>query len=294
LYDQVQALRKDRRPEGVHFLWNWDISRHIDNRKHTVRGLYPYSTIVDPSGVMARMGVPVAFGEGAINFIDGDVVNCLSDEDIARLLSKPVLLDMYAAIRLCERGFGNDIGLQNPSRLEVACYECFDVNGFDGNCHGQYVAAYGRNVHDEHNRPTLFDPLEGAFAASHFIGLDKQPFAPAVYLYENSKGARVCTFASTIVPDRNWLYKCRAGQVRSIIKWLMNGEDTWTVEGGLNVMPIVLEGEYDTVVALLNPSLDDAEQVVLDTSGNLYEAFSGEKLTDGAVPAMSIVYLNVK
>ena len=259
-----------------------------------MRGLYPHSTIADPSGLMARMGVPVAFGEGAINFIDGDVVNCLSDEDITRLLSKPVLLDMYAAIRLCERGFGNDIGLRNPRRLDVACYECFDVKGFDGSCHGQYVAAYGRNVHDEHNMPTLFDPLEGAFAASHFIGLDKKPFAPAVYLYENSKGARVCTFASNIVPDRNWLYKCRAGQVRSIVKWLMKGKSTWTVEGGLNVMPIVLEGEKDTIVALLNPSLDDAKQVVLDASGSFCDALTGDAVESISVPAMSIVYLKVQ
>lgn len=294
LYDQVQALRKDRCPKGVHFLWDWGISRRIDNRTHTVRGLYPHSTIADPSGVMARMGVPVAYGEGATNFIDGDVVNCLSDEDITRLLSKPVLLDMYAAIKLCERGFGDAIGLRNPRRLDIACYECFDVDGFDGGCHGQYVAAYGRNVHDEHNRPALFDPLEGAFAASHFIGLDKQPFAPAVYLFENSKGARVCTFASTIVPDRNWLYKCRAGQVRSIVKWLMKDGETWTVEGGLNVMPIVLAGETDTVVALLNPSLDDANQVALDASGSISNALTGEKVETIFVPAMSLVYLKVE
>ncbi len=294
LYDQVQELRKGREPQGVHFLWDWGISRKIENRTGNVRGLYPYSTIADPSGVMARMGVPVAFGEGEINFIDGDVVNCLTDEDLSRLLAKPALLDMYAAIALCQRGFGEKIGLQNPCRLDRACYECFDVDGFDGGYSGQYVAAYGRNVHDERNQPALFDALEGAFAASHFIGCDKKPFAPAVYLYENSHGARICTFASAIVPDRNWLYKCRAGQVRAIIKWLMKGQETWTVEGGLNVMPIVLKGEKDTVAALLNPSLDDAKQISLDASGCVCDALTGEKVASINVPAMSITYLKIK
>ena len=293
LYDQVQALRKGRQPKGVHFLWDWAISRNIENRTGSVQGLYPHSTIADPSGVMARMGVPVAFGEGDINFVDGDVVNCLTDEDIRRLLSKPLMLDMFAAIQLCERGFGSEIGLENPRRLDVACYECFDVDGFDGGCRGQYVAAYGRNVHDERNQPVLFDAAEGALAASHFIGCDKAPFAPAVYLYENSCGARVCTFASAIVPDRNWLYKCRAGQVRAIVKWLMKGEETWTVEGGLNVMPIVLEGKEDTVVALLNPSLDDAHNVHLDTNGSVTSALTGENAGQIDVPAMSIAYLKV-
>ncbi len=294
LYDQVKELRKGRHAKGVHFLWDWNISRRIENRTQTVRGLYPHSTIADPSSVMARMGVPVAFGEGEINFIDGDVVNCLTDEDLSRLLSKPLLLDMYAAIQLCERGFGEEIGLQNPRRLDQACYECFDVDGFDGGYSGQYVAAYGRNVHDERNQPTLFEAMEGAFAASHFIGCDKKPFAPAVYLYENSKGARVCTFASAIVPDRNWLYKCRAGQVRAIVKWLMKGEETWTAEGGLNILPIVLEGKEDTVVALLNPSLDDAKQITLDVSGRISDALTDEAIESISVPAMSLVYLKIR
>lgn len=294
LYDNVQELRKSRTPKGVHFLWNWEISRHIENRTGTVKGLYPHSTIADPSNVMARMGVPVAFGEGDINFVDGDVVNCLTDDDIARLLSKPLLLDMYAAIKLCERGFGAKIGLNNPRRLNQACYERFDVDGFDGECSGQYVAAYGRNVHDERNQPVLFDAAEGTMAVSHLIGCDKQTIAPAVYLYENSHGARVCTFASAILPNRNWLYKCRAGQIRAIIKWLMKGQETWTVEGGLNVMPIVLQGRGDTVVALLNPSLDNAEKIRLDASGSVSNALNGEPLPQIDVPAMSIVYLKFK
>lgn len=294
LYDQVQTLRKNRQPQGVHFLWNWAISRQIENRTGSVQGLYPHSTIADPSGVMVRMGVPVAFGEGDINFVDGDVVNCLTDEDITRLLSKPLMLDMFAAIKLCERGFGREIGLENPRRLDVACYECFDVAGFDGGCPGQYVAAYGRNVHDERNQPVLFDAAEHAFAASHFIGCDKVPFAPAVYLYENNRGARVCTFASAIVPDRNWLYKCRAGQVRAIVKWLMKGKETWTVEGGLNVMPVVLAGGEDTVVALLNPSLDDAHNVHLDARGSVTSALNGENAEQIDIPAMSITYLKIK
>lgn len=294
LYDQVQALRQGRTPQGVHFLWSWDISRRIDNRTGTVRGLYPHSTIADPAAVIARMGVPVAFGEGDINFIDGDVVNCLTDEDIQRLLHKPLMLDMYAAIALCTRGFGAQIGLHNPRRLNQACYECFDVPGFDGGCPGQYVAAFGRNVGDERNMPVLFAPCEGALAASHFIDCAKKPFAPAVWLYENEFGARICTFASAIVPDRNWLYKCRAGQVRAIVQWLMRKKPTWAVSGGLNVMPIVLKGDTDTLVALLNPSLDDAKNIHLDAPGNVYDAFNGEPLDGISIPAMSLRYVKVQ
>ena len=294
LYDQVQAFRQGRTPQGVHFLWSWDISRRIDNRTGAVRGLYPHSTIADPAAVMARMGVPVAFGEGDINFIDGDVVNCLTDEDIRRLLHKPLMLDMYAAIALCTRGFGAQIGLHNPRRLNQACYECFDVPGFDGGCPGQYVAAFGRNVGDERNMPVLFDPCEDALAASHFIDCAKKPFATAVWLYENEFGARICTFASAIVPDRNWLYKCRAGQVRAIVQWLLCERPTWAVSGGLNVMPIVLRGATDTLVALFNPSLDDAEDVQLDAPGSVYDAFNGEPLAELSVPAMSLRYVKVQ
>ena len=243
---------------------------------------------------MARMGVPVAFGEGDLNFLDGDMVNALDDEEIARLLTKPLMLDMFAAIALCRRGFGRDIGLANPRRVDQACYECFDVEAFAGGYPGQYVASYGRNVEDERNQPTVFDACEGALAASHLIDCAKKPFAPAAYLSENRFGARVCTFASAIVPDRNWLYKCRAGQVRAIIKWLVRGGQTFTVSGGLNVMPIVLKGAEDTVVALLNPSLDDAAQVHIDACGGMRDAFSGEAITSLSVPAMSLRYVKIQ
>ena len=293
-YDQVSQLRKARVTQGMHFLWRWDVSRHIDNRNGSVRALYPYSTIADPARVMARMGVPVAFGEGDLNFLDGDMVNALDDEESARLLTKPLMLDMFAAIALCRRGFGRDIGLANPRRVDQACYECFDVEAFAGGYPGQYVASYGRNVEDERNQPTVFDACEGALAASHLIDCAKKPFAPAAYLYEHRCGARVCTFASAIVPDRNWLYKCRAGQVRAIIKWLVRGGQTFTVSGGLNVMPIVLKGAEDTVVALLNPSLDDAAQVHIDACGGMRDAFSGEAITSLSVPAMSLRYVKIQ
>lgn len=289
LYDQVQALKQGREPVGVHFLWKWEMSRNMENRLPTLRGLYPHSSIADPARVMARMGVPIAFGEGDINFVDGDVVHSLTDEEIARLVRKPLMLDMFAAIALCERGFGADIGLSYPQRLDVACYERFDVEGFDGGYHGQYVAAYGRNVDDDHNQPTLFDMAEGVWAASHLIARCKQPFAPATYLYENRHGARICTFASAIIPDRNWMYKPRAAQVRAIVKWLMRGAESWMVENGLNIMPIVLKGDKDTVVALLNPSLDDAVPQ-LDASAALCDALNGEPVETLSVPAMSIRY----
>ena len=140
----------------------------------------------------------------------------------------------------------------------------------------------------------LFDPCEGALAASHFIDCAKKPFATAVWLYENEFGARICTFASAIVPDRNWLYKCRTGQVRAIVQWLLREKPTWAVSGGLNVMPIVLRGEADTLVALLNPSLDDAEDVQLDAPGSVYDAFSDEPLAELSVPAMSLRYVKVQ
>ena len=128
------------------------------------------------------------------------------------------------------------------------------------------------------------------WAASHFIGLDKQPFAPATYLYENRHGARICTFACTIVPDRNWIYKPRAAQVRAIVKWLMHGEETWCVENGLNVMPIVLRGENDVVVALVNGSLDDATPVP-DTNRPLADAITGEAVDLIDLPGMAIKYV---
>lgn len=293
LYDQISALQKGRTPRGVCTPWKWSVSRTIENRTGTVNGLYPYASIADPSGQLARCGLPLGFSDTQAVFLDGDMVNAMSDEEIAAWLKKAAFIDKFAAKALCERGFEQEIGLSNPKYYEEGCYERFDVEGFDGGCPGQYVAAYGRNVQDEHNRPLRFDAAPGAFAVSHLINLDKQPFDGAAWLYENAQGGRVCVFAAAIVPDRNWMYKCRAGQVRAIYRWLMRGAETFTA-APYNVLPIVLEGADDRLIALLNSSLDDLS-VSVDTRSPLTDALTGEKVTQPVpVPAMSIRYLRAE
>ena len=262
----------------------------LRNRAGSVNGLYPYSTLADPSDMLARCGLPMGFSDDRVAFLDGDMVNAMSREEITSWLKKAVFIDKFAAKRLCELGFEQEIGLSNPKYYEEGCYERFDVPGFDGGCPGQYVAAYGRNVQDERSRPLRFDKAPGAMAASHLIGLDKQPFDGASWLYENAQGGRVCVLATAIVPDRSWLYKCRAGQVRAMLKWLLKGEDTFAA-APYNVMPIVLEGESDCIVALVNSSLDDLT-VSLDTSLDFTDALTGERvLLPVPVAAMSIRYL---
>ena len=93
-----------------------------------------------------------------------------------------------------------------------------------------------------------------------------------------------------IVPDRNWLYKCRAGLVRALLKWLLRGEDTFAA-APYNIMPIVLEGESDYIVALVNSSLDDLT-VSLDTKLDFTDALTGERVAlPVSVEGMSIRYL---
>lgn len=293
LYDRVQALKQGRTPRGVCVPWKWSVSRTIENRAGSVRGLYPYSTLTDPSGVLARCGLPLGFGDDRVAFLDGDMVDAMSREEIAGWLEKAVFVDKFAAKRLCERGFGQEIGLSNPNYYEDGCYECFDVADYAGGYDGQYVAAYGRNVQDERNKPLLFDAAPGAFAVSHLLDLDKRPFAGATWLYENARGGRVCVFAAAIVPDRNWLYKPRAAQVRAILKWLLRGGETFAASP-YNVMPIVLEGEEDWIVALVNSSLDD-QAVSLDTPRGLTDALTGEPVGQPVeLPAMSIRYLRAQ
>lgn len=290
LYDQISAFREGRTPRGVCVPWKWSVSRTVENLKGHVTGLYPYASLADPSGELARCGLPLGYGDTQVVFLDGCMVDAMSDEELSSWLKKSAFVDKFAAKKLCERGFEQEIGLSNPSYYEEGCYERFDVQGFDGGCPGQYVAAYGRNVQDERNRPLRFDAAPGAFAVSHLIDLAKQPFDGAVWLYENAQGGRVCVFAAAIIPDRNWAYKCRTGQVRAIYKWLLRGRDSFAA-APYNVLPIVLEGKNDRLVALLNSSLDDLA-VSVDTQARLTDALTGEAVSQPlSVPAMSIRYL---
>ena len=293
LYDRVEAFREGCSADGVFFPWRWSVSRTIENRSGSIHGLYPYSTIADPASVFARMGVPLAFGRGEVNFLDGDMVNAMTQEEIRWLLSegKGLFLDKFAAETLCRMGLGQEIGIGRVEYVEEACYERFDQPGFDGGCPGQYVAAYSRGVGDELSRPLRIGALPGAMPASTLIDRAKAPFAPGTLLYENAHGTRVCVFAATLDGNRGWFYKCRAGQVRSIVQWMRRGGETFCVENGLNVLPILLkDGAGKVRIALLNPSLDDASPR-LDSARTFRDAMTGEPVSDINLPAMSIRYL---
>lgn len=76
-----------------------------------------------------RIGVPFYFSDEAENatFIEGDLVNDLTDEKISELFSGSVFLDGDAAKRLTERGFGDLLGVKVEEwDLGTASGESFD------------------------------------------------------------------------------------------------------------------------------------------------------------------------
>ena len=81
--------------------------------------------------ILERMGIPFYFSDTAqkANFLEGTIIRDLTDEQIEALFKESVFVDGQAAQLLCERGFGEYLGVDvKPWNLGRISAECFDKN----------------------------------------------------------------------------------------------------------------------------------------------------------------------
>lgn len=249
LYNKIAKLRAGKKQVGVGFPFKRTVQYHLKNRTHTVGDAVYAPRVHD---VLSMLGIPVMYDEGDVNFIVGDLALCFSDEEITRMLKKGLFLDGIAAKHLCDRGFGDKIGVSYAGECKDVCYEVFDCEAFNKNYHGQYMPCCSRTEY-----PILFDLLDGAFSAGHLMDKDKKVFGSAVAVFENKDGGRVATFTAPILYENTWLFPCRKEQFENLLRYISKNEDYLIAENSVNVMPLYFEDEKgNALLALANVGLD--------------------------------------
>lgn len=81
--------------------------------------------------IFERMGLPFYFSDtvGKLNFLEGNIIDDLTDEQIEALFEKSMVIDGESAHLLCKRGFDKDLGVTaQPWNLGSASDECFHGN----------------------------------------------------------------------------------------------------------------------------------------------------------------------
>ncbi|MBN1809814.1 MAG: hypothetical protein JW909_12160 [Planctomycetes bacterium] len=223
------------KPVGVGVPWSEDMGRRI----HT-DGSGRWQSLMCPSKGWAEWlgAAGIAFSMRAseyVNALGGPVVWSFDDGEIEEWLSRGVLLDGEAAKILCERGFGELIGISACSMISsedvlYAIERCTDAD---------FALRDGAQVALSHGfaaRLLQGEPAEGARAVSELRNPRQEVVGHGAIVYRNSLGGRVIT-----VPwDANagvTMTIQRAAQLRKMAAFLDVDNHYGSVHGGAWLVP---------------------------------------------------------
>ncbi|MBN1342554.1 MAG: hypothetical protein JXQ73_07730 [Phycisphaerae bacterium] len=201
--DKLNALAalgiEDRRAEGVVVLFRPDVATYRHSTDPTsMQGLHECSTLWGRA--FHTLGVAHAFSHEIRDHarpraVGGQTLRALSDEQVTRLLSGPVLLDAVSVDVLVSRGFGGQIGVDRASwrslrevgyAYESICQEDPDVYGL----------ANPRMTAQRCSETLLaMKPAPDAEVRSWIHRYDHSPLFPGVVVVRNTWGGRVASMA---------------------------------------------------------------------------------------------------
>ncbi len=141
------------------------------------------------SMVLSRFGIPLYFSsdEGGIAFVDEVTVNTMTDEEVLGALKRKAFLSALAAKALCERGFGEHIG------VSVKPWTGLPIRGELDSFSGGYISPqFGLN-----ELVPMNDKVESISTCYSIENEEKTMQFPGVAKFKNSLGGTVITFAGT-------------------------------------------------------------------------------------------------
>jgi hypothetical protein len=179
---------------GVGIPWAEDAQAHVrTSNGECLQELNASSC--GPGHFLLPYGVPVSASFQAVNAVFGSLAWAFDDEKIQEMLAVGLFLDGVSADILCQRGFGQSIGVNSQGLVnrEEALYSLERVNSRQtGVTEGHYF-----NVNQLEGICVL-EPLEGADKWTTVITPERKRFGAGVVVYENQLGGRVAT---TSAPD---------------------------------------------------------------------------------------------
>lgn len=201
-----------------------------------------------------RMGLPVRFNGGEVNFLTGEAINCYTDEQLISLFSRGVILDEEAACLALKRGFSEYIGVKNMQKVYTPCFE--KLTEVEQNCgyRLKYPVYTANLLKDE--RVYSVEPLKNAVVLTELTDSNGAKLGDCSVYYENKLGGRVLTFAAPFNAD-TLFYKGRRAQLHAVVKKLFVNELPFDIKNAVSVAPIWYEGEKESVLVLYNFGQDE-------------------------------------
>lgn len=209
-----------------------------------------------PCQFLAPYGISVAAGHQKVNALFGSLAWAFDDQEMRDLLAGGLLLDGTSADILCQRGFGELIGIQPDGyvKRESSTYALEVVASTRTGLRKGHYAEYNRAS----RVLKIVRLLEGAEEWTTLITPEKDRVGAAVVAFTNRLGGRVVTYA---VPSPASLNRTFQRQVlaQSAVQFLAGNRFTAAlVKGAPHCMPTHFEGNGRTMVVIANGSPDPA------------------------------------
>ncbi|MCL4553419.1 MAG: hypothetical protein M1305_07735, partial [Candidatus Marsarchaeota archaeon] len=215
--------------------------------------------------VLEPLGIPITYNESSIVALSGQVVRALSADQIRKLLSGGVILDLTAVRCLLQMGYGEHIGVSIRREFRkydepLAAEEYFNTE-FGGSDNAYLTLTLPDLGGDA--LMAKFEPASNAAIVSRMVDLDVQLKYPFLVLYENSLGGRVATYPIDIeyCAGPAFLNPWRKKQCDVLVDWLSQNKVPLVVNGGVYPLPFRIDQEGYTVVGAFNLSMDDWPKV---------------------------------
>lgn len=243
---------------GVGIPWREDAQAHV----HTDKGKSMEelnATFLEPCYYLLSYGIPVSANQQKVNAIFGQLAWAFDDDEIQKMLSYGLFLDGVSAVILCQRGFGQHIGIDSKGLIDRE----------EGKYSVEMVISKETCIRERFflnantpSRMAILEPRKGAREWTTIITPEQKRFGAGIVVYENKLGGRVATCAAANPMQLPQSYQ-RQAITQKVIDFLAGDKFVSVmVTGGPHLMPIHFEGENRHFVVVFNGSPDTAKPVV--------------------------------
>lgn len=243
---------------GLGLPWRQNAQAHVNiNEGQSMDELN--ASPFEPGHFLLPYGVPVSASRQNVNAILGSLAWAFSSKEILKILSGGLLLDGVSAEILCQRGFGEYIGVKFKGwkKREESKYSLeMVISKETGVREGFYF-----NINLLPCLGTL-EPRNGANEWTTIITPEKRRFGAGMVACKNKLGGRVVTCA---VPNPASLPRNYQRQVitQKAVDFLAGGKFTFSMAtGGPYLLPMHFKGKNKHYMVVFNGSPDGAKPVV--------------------------------
>jgi len=215
------------------------------------------------------LGFATTYTDSPVTAADGQMIAAYDDEQIRRMLSGGLLVDLTTAETLIARGFADQLGFEIDRTDGLHDSEAISAEELTDEAFGGDELRYLTMTLPDlmgSVRYARVKPHKGARPISRLVDPDRKVVCPFATIFENALGGRVAVLPLDLREALGpaFLHAYRQIQMRAILGWLSRGKLPAAVTGGVYPLPARTDLPGRVLLSVFNLSHDNWPQVVWD------------------------------